>query len=154
MERLVVLCCLLLSIVSVSSGTLCLSNMECPSDQLWCVQNCSAVAIEEYNLTALYGNCKISSTVDGSDRDDIYGCYIGSCSTDSPGLYTASSTVAEDTDEVTYCCTGDLCNTNFTDAPTASTNDYNHIYPFFPSHTTPGIIVILAAFITWQHVHV
>jgi len=109
--------------------------MECPPDHSQCVQNCSAIAIELYNLTASHGNCKISSTVDGMDSDDIYGCYIGPCSTDSPGLCTVPST-AEDIDEVTCCCTEDYCNTNFADSPTTSTTN---IYPYFPNHTTPGI---------------
>ena len=45
MERLVSLCCLLLSItVSVSNGALCLSNKGCPHGQSQCVVNCSRTA--------------------------------------------------------------------------------------------------------------
>ena len=124
MERLVIMCCLVLSIATISSGTLCLSNTNCPHDQLWCVQNCSAVAIEEFNLTASHGNCKISSTNAGN----IYDCHIGSCTTE---LCDASGT-----NDTTCCCTGDFCNTNFSASPT--TPPHHHIYPSFPRHVTSG----------------
>ena len=123
-----ILCCLVLSIVTISSGTFCLSNIKCPHGQ-WCVQNCSAVAVEEFNLTASDGNCKISTNI-----DITYGCHIGSCTTE---LCVAST--VPDTDDITCCCTGDFCNTNFTVSPTTTPN--YHIYSSFPSHITSGMSV-------------
>ncbi len=131
MERLVILCCFLLCMVSISNGALCLSNTACPYDQAWCVEDCSAVAIEQFNLTASHGNCKISSASGASNNDIVYGCHIDSCST-NPCI--ASRT--EDTNGISCCCTDNFCNTNFTVSPTTPT--YHHIYSSFPSHTTPG----------------
>ena len=128
MNKLVTLCCVLLSVAGVSSGTFCLSNTRCPRDQAWCVQNCSAIAIEEFNLTASHGNCEISSTNSGI----TYGCLIGTCSTE----HCVASSVADTANETRCCCTRDFCNTNFTVPPTIPT-DY-HIYPSPPSHVTPG----------------
>lgn len=136
MDRLVILCCLLSSITSISSGTLCLSNTACPDDQTLCVRNCSAVAVEEFNLTASHGNCMISSTISGSNSDTIYGCHIGTCDTEA---CVASS--AEVASGITCCCNEDFCNTNLTVSPTAPT--YYHIYPSFPSHVTTGAYIHL-----------
>ena len=128
MKKLVTLCYVLLSVASVSSGTFCLSNTRCPSGQPWCVQNCSAVAIREFNLTASHGNCEISSTNSGI----TYGCHIGPCSTE---LCVVPS-VADAANETRCCCTGNFCNTNFTVSPTTP-SDYQ-IYPSLPSHVTTG----------------
>ena len=131
MEQLVILSCLLSGMVGISNGALCLSNTACRHDQAWCVKDCGAVAVEQFNLTASHGNCKISSTVGGSNSDITYGCHIDSCSTNQ---CVASRT--EDTNQMSCCCTENFCNTNFTVSPTTPT--YNHIYSSFPSHTTPG----------------
>ena len=127
-----ILCCLVLSIATISSGTFCLSNTNCPHDQPWCVKNCSAVGIEEFNLTASHGNCKISSTNGGT----TYDCHIGSCTTE---LCVASG--APDTNDTTCCCTGDFCNANFSSVSPTTTPPHYHIYPSFPSHVTSGSYV-------------
>lgn len=107
MERIVIFCCALLSVVGVSAAVFCHSTHDCPDNSSFCVLNCSAVAIITLNQPASHGNCRIFAAVDGTT---VHDCYIDECNTSHP-----ENCVPEVIGDGarTCCCSTDLCNGEF-----------------------------------------
>ena len=115
MEKLVIFCFTLLSVVGISNAAMCISNVDCPNNATQCILNCSASAVNEFNQPASHGNCKFSVTVTGI----VHHCSIDDCSTSShPTLCIIQ--LSSDAREAFCCCTEDQCNHDFVLSPTTN----------------------------------
>lgn len=133
MERFIIFCCTVLSVVSITNAAMCISTVDCPNNGSPCVLNCSAIAVHEFDRPASHGNCRLSVTL---EANRIHSCYIDECNTSHPEICVPQS---EEGVTAACCCTEDYCNNEFTLAPNGNTTDSS---PTMSSPTISGILYI------------
>ena len=129
---------LLASVISITNAAMCYSTdvEDCLGNpNLFCMVNCSQVAVLRFNQPPSHGNCGLFYEVGGSTSR--HACYVNDCP-----FTECIATTMESASTIDCCCTEDFCNDEFATAPPPSATpsppavNVTHLYfDDFPHHT-------------------